>query len=101
MIGLSARWLLAVGAAASVTLGARPLTAQDAPADSEPGAWVSVGLLAGSTVLDGNASRGWQRVGHPGPSIGGSAGVGYDFRHVGGQLGAEASALSVGGRPGS
>jgi len=94
--------LLAAGVAACLALGARPAAAQDEQPDSAPRPlWVSVGMLGGGSHLDGNASRGWERVGSPGPSLGGAVALGFDTRYVGAALGAEAAALKVGGRRGS
>ena len=92
---------LAAGVVACLALGARPAAAQDFKVDSTPSVWVSAGMLAGGAVLDGNASRGWQRVGHPGPSVGGALALGYDGTRVGAALGGELAVLTVGGRSGS
>ncbi len=93
---------LAAGVVACLALGAHPLAAQDEKPDSEPRPlWVGVGLLSGDARLDGNASRGWQQVGNPGPSLGASVALGFDTQHLGGAIGAEAAALKVGSRRGS
>jgi hypothetical protein len=85
------RSLLAAGAVAYLALGARtaaaqdlrPEAVQDLKAASEPGVWVGVGMLGGGAVLDGNASQGWEQVGHPGPSVGGELALGYDGTRFG------------------
>jgi len=92
---------LAAGVAACLALGTRPAAAQDQKLASEPGAWVGVGMLTGGAVLDANASRGWEQVGHPGPSVGGALALGYDGTRLGAALGGELAVLTVGGRSGS
>jgi hypothetical protein len=102
MIGARVLLPLVAGVVACVALGARPLAAQDEKPDSEPRPlWVGVALLSGDAHLDGNASRGWQQVGNPGPSLGASVALGFDTQHLGGALGAEAATLKVGRRSGS
>jgi len=109
MYRVSVLSLLAAGVVACLALGTRPAAAQDLrpaavqdlKAANEPGVWVNVGMLGGGAVLDGNASRGWEQVGHPGPSVGGSLALGYDGTRFGGAIDGELAALKVGGRQGS
>lgn len=92
---------LAAGVAVCLAFLARPAAAQDEKADTVSRVWMSAGMLVGGTVLDGNAERGWERVGRPGPSFGGSIGLGFDIRQVGAAFGVDAAALKVGDRRGS
>jgi len=101
MNSVTLSWPLAAGVVACLALGARPAAAQDQKLASEPGVWVGVGTLAGGAVLDGNASRGWERVGRAGPTVGGSLAFGYDGARFGAAIDGELAALKVGGRQGS